>query len=1072
MMFRKAYQMVLAVLFLVSLLSCTRERVEGGIVPEGQAVEMTLQIGVSSGAVIEPTKSTHGLDAENRVYNLYVFIFDKDGKKMYGGFFDYTNLSASGVSTLPDWWEVKNNEGSGTSLSTTGTLHIHTISKPNCRVVAIANIDAEMVNISPEQLGIVEKYEDLYGMTASLNQLITSRSGYFPMSGELNQVNTGQEASWGRLKLKRLDAKIQFNVYVDLEDGASPISEFKPLKWEVVNIPRKSYILEHGAYNEGAFDQSKLEDGAVSGEADFFNQGETNFETEVVTSSYYAGSTQRHKFKHGFSFYMMENRKPLRESMPTPLAYAYREKQEKLNSEISGGIAQTTNGAFVYPDEYATYVIITAQVVLEPSSQSAGAEVALNADLRYVIHLGDFSNDKFDDFNVFRNHTYSYDIIIRNVNDIRTEVTNNYVGESLAEKLTEPEPGAAGSVSVAKEEVFQSDAHYSSHVITFHAKHVDAEQVSWVVKTPFNPDGASPVITPEGLEITAGIDYQWVEFRLNDMDSEGIYFDQNRQIYKPISGPYSDGKTMNISNLVHYLKTQKRKLDQGLPNDFDQTRDEHGNPDPKISVTAFVNEYYYEKNPITGEYDPDLWKHFVNQPQRYMYILSETQRSADRESKVIGASFTIQQNAIQSIYNVHNADLQSAWGGEHTDDEMERGQETYGSDGDYLGNTSYSNGRLNTLKMWTLYNPNGTNRVLGNEREEDALWSHYMDLTASNQIPVMRSAYQYLRYSCLSRNRDNNGNGVIDLDEVRWYMGSVNQLYGLFLGDYGIEGDARLYQRNAEQRASTARDDWRQHVISSTKNISSSGGNGPTVIWGEEGLSYGSINDSKSWAGGLNTFYTRCLRNLGYDPATGRDITYSEATVEPDEYIQVKRMRRNQEYAGSYDSEVYYEFDCARLNEASLRFYTNRELVSHDEHSEQALLYSYFVTHPKSMSITVKDIPAIQSINRAYSINAYLDSNIGLNPYCPPGYRLPNVRELALMRNFIPSGDVDGFFDKSSTNYTPSRTHWSFGKAGEYYKSNRGTGSRYGWGVTYVKVLMLEDKDEVKQVRCVKDIKQ
>lgn len=35
---------------------------------------------------------------------------------------------------------------------------------------------------------------------------------------------------------------------------------------------------------------------------------------------------------------------------------------------------------------------------------------------------------------------------------------------------------------------------------------------------------------------------------------------------------------------------------------------------------------------------------------------------------------------------------------------------------------------------------------------------------------------------CLSRNRDENGDGTITLDEVKWYVPSSEQLMGMYLG--------------------------------------------------------------------------------------------------------------------------------------------------------------------------------------------------------------------------------------------------------------------------------------------------
>ena len=88
-------------------------------------------------------KSTLPLEKETKVWNLYIFIFDGSGTKVYSHFFDESNLDAEAGS---DWWTVSNSE------NTTGTIHIHTVSKDGCLVYGVANIDADMVNISPELL--------------------------------------------------------------------------------------------------------------------------------------------------------------------------------------------------------------------------------------------------------------------------------------------------------------------------------------------------------------------------------------------------------------------------------------------------------------------------------------------------------------------------------------------------------------------------------------------------------------------------------------------------------------------------------------------------------------------------------------------------------------------------------------------------------------------------------------------------------------------------------------------------------------------------------------------------------
>lgn len=1030
------------------LVSCMKERVEAvQAVEDGAPVDLVLRFGAQDSPEMDVmTRSTLGLEPESMVYNLYVFIFDKQGKKFYSKYFDYTNLN---LSTEANWWEVNNNYKATASSAplTYGSIHLHTVAKQDCKVVVIANIDAEMVNISPEQLGMVSTYEDLFNQKATLNQLIVARSGYFPMSGEIAVPSTSA-TSWPVLVLRRLDAKVQFNVQVR---GGSRIGNFSPLKWQVIHLPKRAYILERGQYGAA---QGQLVDATSATDAsDYFDLGATNFETQTVTDTLYSGTTQNKILRHGFSFYMMENRKPAKQAAAS---YADRDRQTKENPVQTGVQTSVTNGDFAYAPDMGTYVVITGRINMDNVTYEATEGATLSADVQYLVHLGDFSGAKWSDFNIFRNHTYIYNIYIEDVDDIRVEVECNN-DESAGNNLAEPEPGATGTVSVSLEDVYTCDAHYSSHVIQFHAKHIDADNVSWVVETPFNPSGTTPLIT-EGAEITSGIDYQWVEFRRNDLE-DGQY-SLNRQIYLPKGMDRESGEsaTWNISELVDYLRTQKRLYDQDPAlSDFDNTPEAEGGP--KIAVTAFVNEYYYEVNPITGEYEPDLWKQFVNQDMRYMHILSETQMSADGESKIIGSSFTIQQKSIQCIYNIANPALQSAWGCEHEADELEIGKNhkysptTNGN----RGNNSASNGRYNTLMEWALINKNGGN-ILGKQTEEAAWWEYYMDLTADNDHCLLKDGYQYLRYSCLNRNRDNNGNGVIDPDEVRWYAGATNQLVGLFLAGYGIEGDARLYQRNAQEQASTSTPVWRQHYISSTKYGSNSDTE-PRVIWAEEGLTGSNPKGSRDYSH-LDEYTTRCVRNLGYDPATGADITFSPYTTLPEDYIVMKRMKDGVEYSGSYNENVYYEFDCSRINEASLRYYTNRELVLHDEQAEIACLYKKFMAAP------AKDAPKITSNNTINAMNAYLDNNIGINPFCPPGYRLCNVREAAVLWYYIEDTAY-------RVDYNFTRTYWTFGVYSPTYNSGRqDTGTSWGWGTAKAKIVMCnKNNQKTSYLRCVKDIK-
>ena len=83
-----------------------------------------------------------------------------------------------------------------------------------------------------------------------------------------------------------------------------------------------------------------------------------------------------------------------------------------------------------------------------------------------------------------------------------------------------------------------------------------------------------------------------------------------------------------------------------------------------------------------------------------------------------------------------------------------------------------------------------------------------------------------------------------------------------------------------------------------------------------------------------------------------------------------------------------YKFDLRNINAKSLRFYTTKELEPSDEHSEMSRIYYGFETGD---SFPTGDYPALKA-----------DLDVGKSP-CPEGWRVPNVREGALMALYCSS---------------------------------------------------------------------
>ena len=1012
---------ILLTLFVIS--GCTGDMIDSATaVKDGDPVELILKFGAQNLEHNIVTRQTMPeISDEAKIWNLYIYVFDSEGNKIYGRYFDVADVLASSsavANSNEDAWYVTVPEGDDQNCS--GTVKIHTIARSGCKIFGISNIDSKMVSISPAMLGRVQHEDELLDMVVSLNQEFVERSGYFPMTGELSPVNTA--AMSGTLQLRRIDAKVRFWVKV----GNADIDSFELKKWQIFNVSGDTYLMDRTV-------RAKYDKPTSDSAQGYFDTPTKNVEEEEVYDEGSLSGASDDKTRYGFSFYLLENAlKPKK----TPTSYSDRERQVKS--------AEGLNGEWEYANENSTYVVLTGRLTMNTDYAVSEDEIkngcTLNAEVRYVIHLGDFSHSGPADFSTERNTSYTYTITINGVNDIRVEVDTS---NDDKEGVTENAPGATGEVTIALQEIFDCDAHYETHVMSFNQKYIKADDVTWYVRTPFS-EGKPTVIN--GTDVTTGLDFKWVEFRLNEKWSNT--YAQNRVPYIPhatkldSSGkpyPSADGQTMYVDELVKFLREQKRAYDAGEPNAFDRNG--------QIVITAFVNEFYYDRHPFTSSADPNLWKRVVNQDNmRLMHILSDTKESLDKESRVVGSSYTIQQRSIQTVYNQNHADLQTAWGAEHLD---EYGALTYDPAGtgvsENRGNGSDYNGRLNTLREWGIVSANNTNFVSG------IRWDKYLNLTATNEESVLRDGtkndanYKYLRYSCMSRNRDNNGNGVIDPGEVRWYGAAIKQLVGLWIGADGIDNAARLYKRSASDKSSNDETRWRQHVVSSTRYGSNS--NTPYIVWAEEGASIGDLKGSTDW-GRMTKWENRCVRNLGMDDSDNADL---EATAT--DYVQVK------------GSDAVPLFDMSYLNEKSIRYLGQDgvDLVYSDELSAQNRLYWQF-------EATSVNCPSFSAINFP-NMQANIDRSLGNNPYCPKGYRLPNQREMILMHFYCASS----FWSGVTQAYT--RTYYSYGMNGSNPKpteTNPNDQQKTGWSRdsnnVYMENSIINSGHRSTSARCVRDV--
>ncbi len=909
------------------------------------------------------TRSTQSSYYENRIENIFLFVFDSHNGQRID-------------SKYYDFESLFGSEAEGNYDN--GTLDINIPRGQSVKIYGIANIDNNIVSIYREDLEEIQNVQDLSNLKVSLSQRTVSRGSAFVMSGTIedkfnNPVVLNAESlkayTKHNLVFKRLDSKVFFHVET-LNDAT-----FAPKYWKVKKVATKAYLTDSKS---------------------------------VSTDSRYYFDTEEYPFEDdgtGFSFYALENIQ-LPKKQVFDNEYYKREVQYKhpiYGSTKPGQNVQ--NGDFVYAPTQATYVEFAGE--LKYTDTDTNRPVV--ADVKYTVHLG-YKHQDVNDYSLTRNTEYHYYISLQSATSIEVEVKTGF----------EEQPGAEGHITKG-EQTITVDAHYSSQILKFNYN--DINHITWYVKTPF-ANGYR-----EDFQYKKG-DSDWVLFRINrrNRDYYGQYDYYSKEMedfpgssiekmHRPNASiqellDFRSNKLMTANQLVqvlHFSKLYEEKDYYG--NNYSHSYFDENN---EIIITAFINEYYYHEHPITGNRDAKLWKMFVNQPDRIITFLNHTGFSPDGNSSVVSSILSIRQQAIQTIYNTSSADLETAWG-------TERIQETENlpfalrplhsgvSDKTIKRYNSKSNGRKNQIE------------ILKSERVTS--WSSVINYRTN----TLEYNYNAIKYACMQRNRDENGDGRIDNEEVKWYLSSIDQLTDLWIGENSMDQNAKLFhhqyaEKDAWYLSSTVTQSFMGKDLNTWYRSQYDFWDNPWVLWAKEGSSTGLMENIPN-AETTQKYNYRCVRNLGMD-------NDKDASKEPQDFVQVER-----------NSIIKLPY----LDRKSIRSYTqSSELPLHNERDADNMPWTAFEVHTKVQYGGYNWPEMTQRIDR------------GQSP-CPKGYRVPNQRELAIMVSRLKKDA------KWSSDNHFSRTAYSMNPLG---------GTRYSFSVTSKGGLLylINTENDRGSVRCVRDI--
>lgn len=616
---------------------------------------------------------------------------------------------------------------------------------------------------------------------------------------------------------------------------------------------------------------------------------------------------------------------------------------------------------FINAPQNGTYVILRGTFTDEDNNRTA--------DVEYSIHLGDFSLDN-NNYNNERNYAYTYTIIVKGVDEIVAE----------AEKgKNDDYPAAEGIViDYGGGKSYTLDSHYEYCVMRFNQQDIQT-LISQNHGYMFQAEAFGK--SSDIIEITNNTDINSSEFKaqLNGIDINWITFKKGG-IY--IANQARGGIGYNYSNIENDedLLTAPELLKYLYSIANDNTQWENGT----LTYTCYLNENYYE----------DMnWGDFVNIEPRRFYIANNVSAEGDGHSVYAKVAYSVSQYAIQTFYDRTNDGILVAYGCETTNDETGKNvtYETRGVD----DMRDEWNGRTNMIE-------NLTNLINKENSWDDLNLSLY-----GEEVTEAISMYK----ACMSRNRDLNRDGMINEEEIRWYVPTIQQYTGFWIGEPALATNARLYQNSTSNLPTK---DARMHYYANSSN---------NVFWSEEGMAFGTTDGG----GNPDPRYVRCIRNLksndkGYD-------------AKPQKYYNYDPLTKTFNLEGLVNPQ-----NALRTN-----------VISYDlpSHHERDGVNSLIRIKFKVASTNVEGGYGYQNVE--YNTDYTKSPCYKYNGRDGRGWRIPNQREFCLM-----ALENDNL---SLTPYTLCRTHFS----------NSSYRTTYIWGNGN---LMMEtwDEERIGYVRCVRDV--
>lgn len=800
------------------LSSCSEDIFPGG---SESNEDVTISLAYSDVSPRDIVVNSRATEAEERhLANLYIYIFDGNGNlKGYKGIEGEDNLNQYTSSTA---------KAQITGIKTrSGESYIYAVANIKTGLYPVETSDGTVeanklpINLNEDKARAGEynfTRDQLKALTFNRNKPNTIQiSSAFLMSGAVQQGKQVNITTAGTIDKGGNDIRLSRIVskvkFTIKEKTEEGVKRsFKLANYDIMNIAMNGTLI-------GSIDGNNKK--IISNDTDVSNiVGQTLGVNDVdETGAEY------------FEAYLPENLQDAKQSVTDQ---AKREDDNMLNSK-----------EFTNAPKYGTYVVLKGKYEETKDGSTK------TADVTYYVHLGDCSVN-YNDYNVERNCKYTFNITVAGVDKIIVE----------AKKEGNDQPGAEGVVlkygNTGKN--LTLDSHYEYMVMRFNKadiKNLKENKLGYYYQVyalgkktePINvKDKANPT-TQEHQKQLNGVDTSWIEFAITGRgNSKSSYGSENDGRGTPCDYP-GKSETMNIEEFL-------KMLYDNADNTSFWTYGKY------IDATCFVSENYYSNL---------SWDKYVNNvDKRAFYVANNVWVSKDTRSVYAEAQYGLTQHNIQTFYDRRQAGSVIAYGCETINDEEGKGFTDDGIGGDSGNNAnrqymSYGsdtwNGRSNMLK--DIFETDWYGNVTTTPRQN---WS---------ELKTYLKKYKSLVKSCMSRNRDLNGDGKISQNEVKWYAPALDQYAGLWIGEEAMGTEAKLYNKNTSDLVG---DSDRMLYYTSTSGVN--------TYFSEEGMATNNHYKDATNGNFIPTL-VRCVRNLksnaiGYNEQPDKFYSTSGYNVELD----------------------------------------------------------------------------------------------------------------------------------------------------------------------------------------------